>query len=84
MMLAARKYLSSELDVGPVPRQFLTKTDRFFGSLNHLTLSNEHIRRQMAECAVRAEPIIVDPPGFNDVLGLSGRGELAHVHTLFS
>ena len=26
--------------------------------------------------------IIVEPPGFNDVLGLRERGELVHVQTL--
>ena len=28
--------------------------------------------------------IIVEPPGFNDVLGLGERDELVHVHTLVS
>jgi hypothetical protein len=51
------------LDVGPIPRQFLTRTDGFFGSLDHLTLSNKLIRRQVAERAVRAALIIVEPPG---------------------
>lgn len=36
-------------DLGPVLRRFLTRTDGFFGGLDHLTLSNKLIRRQVAE-----------------------------------
>ena len=32
-------------DVDPIPRRFLTRTDDFFGSPAHLTLSNKLIRR---------------------------------------
>ena len=39
--------------VGPIPRQFLTRTDGFFGSPAPLKLSNKLIRRQVAERAVR-------------------------------
>ena len=73
-----------EPDLGPVMRQFLTRTHRFFGGPDHLTLSNKLIRRQVAERAVRAALIIVEPPGFNDVLGLGERAELVHVQTLVS
>jgi hypothetical protein len=34
-------------DVGPIPRRFLTSTDGFLGGLDHLTLSNKLIRRQV-------------------------------------
>ena len=71
-------------DVGPVPRQFLTRTAGFFGGPDPLTLSNKLIRRQVAERAVRAALIIVEPPDFNDVLGLGERAELVHVQTLVS
>ena len=71
----------SGTDVGPIQRQFLTGLDSFFvGPV--LTLSNELIRRQVAERAVRAALIIVEPPGFKDVLSLSERDELMHVQTL--
>jgi hypothetical protein len=50
------------LDVGPIPRQFLTRTAGFFGSPDHLTLSNKLILRQVAERAVQAALIIVEPP----------------------
>jgi hypothetical protein len=33
---------------------------------------------------VRAALIIVEPPGFDDVLGLGHRGELVYVHTLIA
>jgi len=33
---------------------------------------------------VRAALILVEPPGFDEVLGLGERGELVHVHTLVS
>jgi len=33
---------------------------------------------------VRAALIIVEPPGFDDVLGLGHRGELVHVQTFVS
>jgi hypothetical protein len=48
-------------DVGLLPRQVLTRTDGFFGGLNHLTLSNKLIRCQVAERAVWAEMIIIHP-----------------------
>jgi hypothetical protein len=38
----------------------------------------------MAERAVRPMLIIVEPPGFNDVLGLGHRSELVPVQTLVS
>src|SRR5438552_3203515 len=78
-----RKSLKAS-DVGPIPRQFLARTDGFFGSPDHLTLSNKLIRRQVAERAVRAALIIVEPPDFNEVLGLGERAELVHVQTLVS
>ena len=59
-----------DLDVGPIPRQFLTRTDGFFGSSDYLTLSNKLIRRQVAERAVRAALIIVESPRFDDGLCL--------------
>jgi hypothetical protein len=71
-------------DVGPTSGQILTRTDDFFSGLNHLTLPNKLIRRQVAERAVRAALIIVESPGFNDLLGLSERAELVHAQTLAS
>lgn len=58
------------VDVGPIPRQFLTRTDRFFGSPDYLTLSSKLIRRQVAERAMWAALIIVEPPHFDDGLRL--------------
>lgn len=53
-------------DVGPVTRQPLTRTDSFFGGPDHRTLSNELIRREVAERAVRAALIIIiEPPRFD-------------------
>ena len=72
------------LDVGPLTRQFLTGTDGFFDGPDDLTLCDKLVRRQVPERAVRAVHIIVEPPGFNDVLGLGERGELVHVQTLVS
>ena len=66
-------------DNAPVESFF---TDGFFGSPDHLTLSNKLIRRQVAERAVRAALITVEPPDFNDVLGLGELAELVHVQTL--
>jgi hypothetical protein len=63
-------------DVGPIPRQLLTRADDFFGDLFSLTLFNKLIRGQMAERAVRPMLMIVEPPGFDDVLGLGHRSEL--------
>jgi len=71
-------------DVGPLPRQVVTRTDGFFGGLNHLTLSNKLIRCQVAERAMRAPLIIVEPPGFDHVLSLGERAELGHVETFIS
>ena len=42
------------VDVGPITRQFLTRADGFFGGPDYLTLSNELIRRQVAERAMWA------------------------------
>lgn len=53
------------LTLVPVPRRFLTRTAGFIGGPDHLTLSNNFIRRQVAERAVRAALIIVEPPCFN-------------------
>ena len=69
-------------DVGPVLRRFLTRADDFFVDLFSLTLSNQLLRRQVAERAMRAALSIVEPPGFKDVLRLRERDELMHVHTL--
>ena len=41
-------------DVGPVPRQCLTRIDDFFYSTGNLTLFDELVRGQVPELAVRA------------------------------
>jgi hypothetical protein len=71
-------------EVGPVLRQLLTKAEDLFGGLFNLTLCDKLIRRQVAERAVRAALIIVEPPGFDEVLGLGERGELVSVYTFVS
>ena len=71
-------------DVGPVWREFLTRADDFFGDLFSLTLHDKLIRRQVAERAVWAALIRVEPLGFDDVLGLSERVALVHVQTFIS
>ena len=71
-------------DVGPVTRQSLTRADDLFGGPDPLTLCDELIRGQVPERAVRAALIIVEPPGFNDLLGFGHRGELVYVQTFIS
>jgi hypothetical protein len=44
--------------------------------------SNILIRRQVAERAVRAVLIGIEPPDFNDVPGFGERGELVDVQTI--
>jgi hypothetical protein len=71
-------------DVGLVLRQLFTRAEDLFGGVFNLMLSNKLILRQVAERTVRAALIIVEPSGFDDVLGLGERGELVHVQTLDS
>ena len=57
-------------DVGPVPRQLLTRRGGFFGRLVGLALSHKLTRRQVAECGVQALVIVVAAPDFEDGLGV--------------
>jgi hypothetical protein len=71
-------------DVGLVLRQLLTRAEDLFGGLFNLTLCDKLVRGQVPERAVRAVLIVVEPPGFYDVLGLGHRGELVYVQTFIS
>lgn len=73
-----------KIDVGPVPRQFLTGADRFFGTHVDLTLLSKLLRGRVPKRAVRAALIVIDPPQFDDQLGFGQRHELVHVHTLIA
>ena len=72
------------VDVGPILRQVITRTDGFFGDLLSLTLFEKLVRGQVPECAMWAAVIVIHPPRFDDGLGLGERGELVHVQTLIS
>lgn len=71
-------------DVGPIPRQFLTGVEHFFGAHADLTLLNKLLRGQVPEGAVRPALIVIGPPQFDDQLGLRQRRELVHVQTLIA
>lgn len=49
-----------------------------------LTLTDELVRGQVPEQAVRPTLIVIYAPGINDGLGMSERGDLVHVQTLVS
>lgn len=70
------------VDVGPILRQCLTRAESFFDTLAFLTLCEKLVRGQVPERAMRAELIIVEPPGFDDNLCLGERSGLVHVQTL--
>ncbi len=80
----AAKKIFQPFDVGPITRQLLPSADDFFDGTDDLTLFNALVWRQVAKRAVRPTLIVVHTPGVNDVLSLSERGELVHVHTLVS
>ena len=71
-------------DVGPVPRQCLTRIDDFFDSPDDLTLCKKLVGGQVPKRAVRPTLIVVHAPGFDDGLCLGERGELVHVQTFVS
>ena len=73
---------SGETDVGPVTRQVSTRTGAGLGGLHDPTLTEELVRRQVAERAVWPALTTIDPPGFDLRLGLSDRRELMHFQTL--
>jgi hypothetical protein len=68
-------------DVGPVTRQIPTTKGAGFGGPCHPTLTDKLLRRQVAERAVWAALIVVDPPGFALRLGVRDRRELVHIQT---
>ena len=70
---------SGETDVGPVTRQVSTRTGAGLGGLDDPTLTEELVRRQVAERAVWPALTTIDPPGFDLRLG---RRELMHFQTL--
>jgi len=47
-------------------------------------LSNKLIWGHVPNCAMRTALIIVEPPGFKDVLGLGEQDELVYVQRLLS
>ena len=62
--------IAGGIDVGHIPRQFLARTDSFFGSPDHLTVFSTFLRRQVGECAIGAASVVVEPPRFDDGLRL--------------
>ena len=51
------------IDVGPISKRCLTRTDGFFGGPDHLTVCHELVRGgQVPERAMRPALIIVPPP----------------------
>ncbi len=42
------------------------------------------VRSQVPERVVQAAVIVVEPPGFSDLVGFCHRGELMHVQTFVS
>lgn len=67
------------LDGGPIPRQFLARTDGLFDGWFTLALHDKLIRGQLPQSDVRMAAIIVMPSRFDDGLWLGERGELAPI-----
>ena len=67
---AAQKEKGYAIDVGPVLRQLLTRTDDFLGGPDHLTFCDKLVRGQVPEQVLWAALILVEPPRFDDGLRL--------------